>query len=74
MGLGKTIQSIATIVANRPVIRAGQKTPRGTLIVAPVALLSQASTDSLTGYIDLRLSSVFLPSTFLNIIVGGRNH
>lgn len=50
MGLGKTVQCIALMLANRPPAKAstkGQtdkpavKQPRGTLIVAPLALLKQ---------------------------------
>ncbi|GAA97307.1 uncharacterized protein L969DRAFT_49570 [Mixia osmundae IAM 14324] len=36
MGLGKTVQSLALIVGNRPTVK-----PRGTLIVAPLALIRQ---------------------------------
>lgn len=79
MGLGKTVQSIATIVSNRPVYRKGPSIPKGTLIVAPLSLLNQVSRRcdvlSLSPY--YRLLSHILITTFcltIYIIVGRRNH
>ena len=41
MGMGKTMQVIATMVLNRPPADAGLRIPKPTLIIAPTALLQQ---------------------------------
>ncbi|KAL7267198.1 hypothetical protein RUND412_010225 [Rhizina undulata] len=59
MGLGKTIQSVATMALNKPVKTRNLDDPMVTLIIAPVALLQQWKSE-IESYTRPRLFDVYI--------------